>query len=151
MTNTLTALLALTGALTTPGFAQHLGVSVGYARMTGLIGGQNSSEGVAVRVGAELNPRSIFRLGVEAGMDRLNENRAFAETPCLHPAGGTATCYLSSRERDTGWSLALTLRAGPNTGQVRPYVLAGLGVLSVRTRGSTVATDSTGAHLPNFE
>jgi opacity protein-like surface antigen len=119
--------------------------------MTGQIGSRDSNEGITVRAGAELNPRSTVRFGVEAGMDRLNENRQFTQTTCLHPAGGTATCYFNSRDRDTGWSLALTLRAGPKVGQVRPYILAGLGVLSVRTRSSSVATDSTGAHLTNFE
>ena len=35
--------------------------------------------------------------------------------------------------------------------QVRPYVLVGLGFLSVRARSRSTATDSTGAHLTNFE
>jgi hypothetical protein len=131
--------------------AQRLGVSVGYSRMTGEIGSLDSNEGVALRVGAELNPRSIVRFGVEAGMDRLNETHQFTQITCLHPAGGTATCYSNSRDRDTGWSLALTLWAGPKAGQVRPYILAGLGVLSVRTRSRSETTDSTGAHLTNFE
>jgi hypothetical protein len=147
----LTVLLILTASLSTPAFAQRLGVSVGYSRVTGRIGSLDSNEGIAVRVGAELNPRSIVRFGVEAGMDRLNDHRRFAQTTCFHPAGGMATCYFNSRERDTGWSLAALLRAGPNAGQIRPYVLAGLGVLSTRTRSSATVTDSTGAHLPNFE
>jgi hypothetical protein len=157
MTNTdsiarrLTALIVLTASLSTPGFAQRLGVSVGYSRMTGEIGSLASNEGIAVRVGAELNPRSIFRVGVEAGMDRHNEHSGSALISCLHPAGGTATCYFNSRERDTGWSLAAILRAGPNAGQIRPYVLVGLGFLSVRARSKSTATDSTGAHLTNFE
>lgn len=147
----LTALLILTAALTTPAFAQRLGVSVGYSRMTGRIGSLDSNEGITLRAGAELNPGSTFRFGVEAGLDRLNENRRFSQSSCLHPAGGTATCYFNSRDRDSGWSLAALLRGGPNTGQVRPYVLAGLGVVSTRTRSSSTVTDSTGAHLPNFE
>ena len=144
-------LFALAALVSSTASAQRLGVSVGYSRMTGQLGNLDSNEGIAVRVGAELNPRSLFRLGVEAGMERLNENRRFIQTSCLHPAGGTATCYFNSRDRDTGWSLAAILRAGPTAGRVRPYVLAGLGILSVRTRSSNVATDSTGAHLTNFE
>jgi hypothetical protein len=151
MTNTLTALILLTTALSTPALAQRLGVSVGHSRITGRIGSLDSNEGTSLRVGAELNPGSLFRVGFEAGMDRLNEHRRFLQTTCFHPAGGTATCSSNSRDRDTGWSFALTLRAGPNAGRVRPYILAGLGVLSTRTRTSSVATDSTGAHLTNFE
>ncbi len=151
MTKSLAALTILTASLTAPAFAQRLGVSVGYSRMTGQIGSLDSNEGITVRAGAELNPHSTVRFGVEAGMDRLNQNRQFTQTTCLHPAGGTATCYFTSRDRDTGWSLALTLRGGPKAGQVRPYILAGLGVLSVRTRSIAEAIDSTGAHLTNFE
>lgn len=134
-----------------PAAAQRFGVSAGYTRTTGQFGDELSNEGVSVRVGAELNPRSIVRFGVEAGMDRLNENRQFNQGSCLHPAGGTATCYSNSRNRDTGWSFAATVRAGPNGGTVRPYILAGLGVLSTRTRSRNTTTDSTGAHLSNFE
>jgi len=151
MTKTLTALAILTASLAAPAFAQRLGVSVGYSRMTGEIGSLNSNEGMTFRAGAELNPGSTIRFGVEAGMDRLNQNRQFTQTTCVHPAGGTATCYFDSRDRDTGWSLALTARAGPRAGPVRPYILAGLGALSVRTRSRFTATDSTGAHLGNFE
>lgn len=157
MTNThsrarrLAALILLAASLATPAFAQRLGVSVGYSRMNGPIGNEQSNEGIAVRVGAELNPRSTFRFGVEASLDRLNDSRRFTQTSCIHPAGGTATCYFNSQDRDTGWSFAATLRAGPKAGQVRPYILAGLGVLSVRTHSSSVASDSTGAHLTNFE
>lgn len=147
----LTTLIVLTASLTTPGFAQRLGVSVGYSRMTGDIGSLDSNEGITVRVGAELNPGSMFRFGVEAGMDRYNKNRQLSPIPCEHPAGGTATCYFDSRDRDTGLSLAAIVRAGPNTGRVRPYVLAGLGVLGVRTGTSTLVSDSTGTRLPNFE
>lgn len=147
----LTALIVLTASLTTPAFAQRLGVSVGYSRMNGDIGSLVSNEGIAVRVGAELNPGSTFRFGVEAGMDRYNQNRQLSPIPCDHPAGGTATCHFDSRDRDTGLSLAAIVRAGPNTGRVRPYVLAGFGVLGVRTRTSTLARDSTGTRLPNFE
>jgi hypothetical protein len=147
----LTAQIFLTASLAAPAFAQRLGVSVGYSRMTGQIGNLESNEGIALRAGAELNPRSLFRFGVEAGMDRLNENRRFTQTTCLHPAGGTATCFFNSRDRDTGWSFAVTVRAGPTAGQVRPYLLAGLGALSVRTRSRSTVTDSTGAHLTNFE
>jgi hypothetical protein len=150
-TRLLTALIVLTATLTAPGFAQRLGVSVGYSRMTGQVGNPDSNEGIALRAGAELNPGSTVRFGVEAGMDRLNESRRSGQTTCVHPAGGTATCYFNSRDRDTGGSFALTLRAGPKAGQVRPYILAGLGVLSVRTRSRFTATDSTGAHLTNFE
>jgi opacity protein-like surface antigen len=141
----------LTASLVAPATAQRLGVSVGYSRMTGQIGSLESNEGITLRAGAELNPRSTIRFGVEAGMDRLNQNRQFTQTTCVHPAGGTATCYFNSRDRDTGWSLALTVRGGRKAGQVRPYILAGLGVLSVRTRSRFTATDSTGAHLTNFE
>lgn len=147
----LPVLIVLTASLSTPAFAQRLGVSVGYSRITGRIGDLNSNEGITLRAGAELNPNSTVRFGVEAGMDRLNEHRRFTQTSCFHPAGGTATCSFNSRDRDTGWSFAATLRAGPKAGHVRPYVLAGLGVLSTRTRSSSTATDSTGAHLPNFE
>ena len=151
MTKTLTALTILTASLPALGSAQRLGASVGYSRMTGPIGSQDSNEGIAVRAGAELNPRSTFRFGVEAGMDRLNQTRQFTATSCVHPAGGTATCYFTGRDRDTGWSLAAILRAGPKAGQLRPYILAGLGLLSVRTRSRAEAIDSTGAHLTNFE
>jgi hypothetical protein len=144
-------LLALATLASSSASAQRLGVSVGYSRIPGQIGHYFSNEGIAVRAGAELNPGSIFRVGVEAGMDRLNESRQFSQISCLHPAGGTATCYFNSRNRDTGWSFAAILRAGPKSGRVRPYILAGLGVMSVRTRGSSMVTDSTGAHLTNFE
>lgn len=147
----LIALAVLTVLTATPASAQRLGVSVGYSRMTGQIGSPDSDEGVALRVGAELNPGSLVRFGLEAGMDRLNQNRRFTSTTCIHPAGGTATCNFNSSDRDIGWSFAATLRAGPRTGQVRPYILAGLGALSVRTRSRAEATDSTGAHLTNFE
>jgi opacity protein-like surface antigen len=147
----LTALILLSASLTAPASAQRLGVSVGYSRMTGPIGNQDSDEGITVHAGAELNPGSLVRFGVEAGLDRLNENRRFFATTCFHPAGGMATCYFNSRDRDTGWSLGTTARVGPKQGQVRPYLLAGLGVLSVRTRSTSTATDSTGAHLTNFE
>lgn len=151
MRKTHTILLALATLASSSASAQRLGVSVGYSRMTGQIGNLDSSEGISVRVGAELNPGSTVRFGVEVGMDRLNENRRFTQTTCFHPAGGTATCYFNSRDRDTGWSLAATARVGPKQGQVRPYLLVGLGALSVRTRSSATATDSTGAHLTNFE
>jgi hypothetical protein len=151
ITRRLTTLIVLTASLTTPGFAQRLGVSVGYSRMTGDIGSLVSNEGITVRAGAELNPGSTLQFGIEAGMDRYNQNRQLSPIPCDHPAGGTATCHFDSRDRDTGLSLAVIVRAGPNTGLVRPYVLAGFGVLGVRTRSSTLARDSTGTRLPNFE
>ena len=119
--------------------------------MTGDIGSLNSNEGITVRAGAELNPNSTFRVGVEAGMDLLNANRQLSWIPCEHPAGGTATCYFDSRDRDIGLSLAAIVRAGPNTGRVRPYVLAGFGVLGVRTRSRTLVNDSTGASLTSFD
>lgn len=157
MTNThstirrFTALLILTASLTTPAFAQRLGVSVGYSRMAGDIGSLVSNEGITLRAGAEVNPGATFRFGLEAGMDLYNQNRQLGSLPCDHPAGGTATCYFDSRNRDTGLSLAAIVRAGPNTGPVRPYVLAGFGILGVRTGTSTLANDSTGTRLPNFE
>lgn len=144
-------LLALAALAPSGAAAQRLGVSVGYSRMTGEIGSLESNEGVSFRIGAELNPRSTVRFGVEGGIDRLNQNRQFTQTSCIHPAGGTATCYFTGRERDTGWSLALTARGGPKAGPVRPYILAGLGILSVRTRSTSEVVDSTGAHLDNFE
>lgn len=147
----LAALILLTASLAAPAFAQRFGVSAGYTRMPGPIGKRESNEGLAFRVGAELNPGSVVRFGFEAGMDRLNEDRLLGQTSCVHPAGGLATCYFDSRNRDTGWSLAAVLRAGPAAGQVRPYILAGLGAMSVRTRSRDQVTDSTGAHLTNFE
>ena len=150
MQKTLLILLAL-ATLASTASAQRFGFSVGYSRIPGRIGDANSNEGIGVRAGFELNPRSVVRFGFEAGIDRLNENRRFSQTNCLHPAGGTATCYFDSRDRDTGLSLAAILRAGPNAGTVRPYALLGLEIMSVRTRGRSVVTDSTGAHLPNFE
>lgn len=151
MRKTHTILLALATLISSPASAQRLGLSVGYSRIPGPIGDANSNEGIGVRVGVELNPRSVVRFGFEAGIDRLNENRRFTQISCFHPAGGTATCYFDSRERDTGLSLVAILRAGPNAGTLRPYALLGLEVMSVRTRGRSVVTDSTGAHLPNFE
>src|SRR5687767_6483927 len=65
MTNNLIALI-LTTALSTPALAQRLGVSVGHSRMTGRIGNFDSNEGTTLRVGAELNPNSLFRVGFEA-------------------------------------------------------------------------------------
>jgi hypothetical protein len=151
MRKTHTLLLALLALASSTASAQRLGLSVGYTRIPGRIGDANSNEGIGVRAGFELNPRSIFRFGFEAGMDRLNESRRFSQTSCLHPAGGTATCHFDSRDRDTGLSISAILRAGPNAGTVRPYALLGLEVMSVRTRGRAVVTDSTGAHLTNFE
>ena len=147
----LTALTLLTACLTAPAFAQRIGVSVGYSRMTGHLGHQSSNEGIGVRAGAELNPGSTVRFGVEVGIDRLNEARQFTQVSCFHPAGGTATCFFDARDRDIGWSLAATARIGPKAGQVRPYLLAGLGALSVRDRSRVTVTDSTVAHLTNFE
>jgi hypothetical protein len=150
MQKTSLILLAL-ATLASTASAQRFGFSVGYSRIPGRIGDANSNEGIGVRAGFELNPRSVVRFGFEAGIDRLNEHRRFTQTSCLHPAGGTATCSFDSRDRDTGLSLAAILRAGPNAGTVRPYALLGVEVMSVRTRGRSVVTDSTGAHLPNFE
>ena len=144
-------LLALATLASSTASAQRFGLSVGYSRIPGRIGDANSNEGIGVRAGFELNPGSVVRFGFEAGVDRLNENRRFTQTSCFHPAGGTATCYFDSRDRDTGLSLAAILRAGPNAGTVRPYALVGLQAMSVRTRGRSEVTDSTGAHLPNFE
>jgi hypothetical protein len=101
--------------------------------------------------GVELNPGSTVRFGVEVGIDRLNEARQFTQITCFHPAGGTATCSFDARDRDIGWSLAAIARIGPKAGQVRPYLLAGLGALSVRDRSRVTVTDSTGARLTNFE
>jgi hypothetical protein len=151
MRKTHTILLALATLASSTASAQRLGLSVGYSRISGRIGDANSNEGIGVRAGFELNPRSIVRLGFEAGMDRLNESRRFSQTTCFHPAGGTATCSFDSRDRDIGLSIGAILRGGPNTGTVRPYALLGLEVMSVRTRGRQVVTDSTGAHLTNFE
>ena len=144
-------LIALAALLPSTASAQRFGVSVGYTRIPGRIGDVNSNEGIGFRAGVELNPGSRFRVGLEAGVDRLNEVQRSSQTSCIHPAGGTATCHFSSRDRDTGLSLSAILRAGPNTGTVRPYALLGLQVMSVRRRGSQVVTDSTGAHLTNFE
>jgi hypothetical protein len=144
-------LLALATLASSTASAQRFGLSVGYSRIPGPIGDATSDEGIGVRAGFELNPRSILRFGFEAGIDRLNESRRFSQTSCLHPAGGTATCSFDSRDRDTGLSIAAILRAGPNAGPVRPYALLGLEAMSVRTRGRQTVTDSTGAHLPNFE
>lgn len=151
MRKTHTILLALAALASSTASAQRLGLSVGYSRIPGRIGDFNSNEGIGVRAGFELNPRSRFRFGFEAGMDRLNESRRFSETTCFHPAGGTATCHFDSRDRDIGLSIAAILRAGPNAGTVRPYALLGLEAMSVRTRSRQVVTDSTGAHLTNFE
>ena len=151
MRKTHIVLLALATLASSTASAQRFGLSVGYSRIPGRIGDANSNEGIGVRAGFELNPGSVGRFGVDAGVDRLNENRRFTQTSCFHPAGGTATCYFDSRDRDTGLSLAAILRAGPNAGTVRPYALVGLQAMSGRTRGRSVVTDSTGAHLPNFE
>ena len=151
MRKTHTILLALATLACSTASAQRLGLSVGYSRIPGRIGDANSNEGIGIRAGFELNPRSVLRFGFEAGFDRLNESRRFTQTSCFHPAGGTATCYFDSRDRDTGLSLAAILRAGPNAGTVRPYALLGLEAMSVRTRGRQIVTDSTGAHLTNFE
>src|SRR5688500_19228854 len=145
-----TILLPISTLITSTASAQRLGLSVGYSRIPGRIGDANSNEGIGVRAGFELTPRSVLRFGFEAGIDRLNESRRFSQTSCVHPAGGTATCHFDSRDRDTGLSIAAILRAGPNAGTVRPYALLGLEVMSVRARGRQVVTDSTGANLTNF-
>lgn len=147
----ITRLLALAALLPTPAAAQRFGLAVGFVRMPGQIGNFDSDEGLALRLGAELNPKSVLRFGFEAGVDRLNQYRSFSQVSCLNPAGGTATCYFNSRSRDTGWSLSAILRAGPTTGSVRPYALLGVQLLSVRSKSSVVASDNTGARLPNFE
>lgn len=144
-------LLALAALAPSTASAQRLGVSVGYTRISGRIGNLDSDKGIGLRAGVELNPRSIFRFGFEAGMDRLNESHRVFQTSCIHPAGGTATCTFDSSDRDIALSLSAILRAGPNTGTVRPYALLGVQVMSVRTRSRSVVTDSTGAHLTNFE
>ncbi|HEU5219548.1 MAG TPA: outer membrane beta-barrel protein [Gemmatimonadales bacterium] len=150
-TRLIALLLGLLASTPFDAAAQRLGLSVGYTKLPGSLGDSRSDEGIALRLGAELNPRSMLRFGFEAGMERLNEIRYGFTTSCIHPAGGTATCSFDSRYRDTAWSLAAILRAGPNAGPVRPYVLLGVGVLSVRTHTRSTTTDSTGAHLTNFE
>lgn len=147
----LAPLLGLALSLPLPAAAQRFGVAVGYSRMTGQIGSSQSDEGLAVRAGVDLNPGSVIRFGFEAGMERQNEARWTSQSACVLPGGGQGTCHFDSRERDTGWSLAALLRAGPRSGTLRPYALAGVQFLTVRTHGRAVVTDGSGAHLPNFE
>ena len=130
--------------------AQTLEIAAGYARTGGRIGDPNSTHGPSFRVGLDLLRRRVVSLGLEAGLDFQDEARYTSTNNCLLPGGGTGTCTTDTRNRDLGRTAALVVRARIPSGRVSPYLLAGLGIISVREHERSVTTDATGAVLSNF-
>jgi hypothetical protein len=122
--------LALFALALTPvaGLAQAPRLTLGYTSMPGRLGEPQSDRGLAFRVGFDLT---------------------FDET-CALPTGGTGTCHFDETARDTGWSVGTLLRIHPFGGEARPYLLAGVGFLKIRTRRVVDAVDDSGNTLPNF-
>jgi hypothetical protein len=130
--------------------AQQVSLGAGYTEMPGRIGDSQSEHGLLVRLGVDLRSGERFTWGLEGAIERLNEARNQTTSSCIVPGGGTGTCRLDRRSRDTGWSLGTTLRISANDAPVRPYALVGLGLLTVRTWEQQVVTDAQGGALPNF-
>jgi len=135
-----------------PAESQQIGVTAGYVKMPGRIGDTRSDQGIAARLGLHLGVRRLIGLRFEVGVDRLNEHFSETSNPsCLLPGGGTGACFFRSWTRDLGLSANAIATIQARTGKATPYVLAGLGVLSVRTHQRAEARDIDGNRLPNFE
>ena len=134
-----------------PARAQQFGVTAGYVKMSGRIGDSRSDQGIAARLGLHLGVRRLIGLRFEVGVDRLNEYFSEGNSSCLLPGGGTGTCFFKNWTRDVGLSANAIATIQARTGKATPYVLAGLGILSVRTHGRAEARDSAGNRLSNFE
>jgi len=149
------AALLFAGAVTWPAAAarsQQIGAAAGYVSMPGRIGDSRSDHGVAGRAGLYLGARSLIGVGFEIEYDRLNQIFSeFAEPNCVLPGGGTGACFFQTWNRDVGLSASVIPRLQTRVGKALPYVLAGLGVLSVREYSRTEARDAAGNRLPNFE
>jgi hypothetical protein len=144
--------LALFALALTPvaGLAQAPRLTLGYTSIPGRLGEPQSDHGLAFRVGFDPIRGQGVSWSIEGGVDRLNEfRRAFDET-CALPTGGTGTCHFDETARDTGWSVGTLLRIHPFGGEARPYLLAGVGFLKIRTRRVVDAVDDSGNTLPNF-
>ena len=154
MNNTNGVALLLAGALllaAPPAQSQQFGVTAGYVKMSGRIGDSRSDHGIAARLGLHLGVRRLIGLRFEVGVDRLNEHFSEGNSSCILPGGGTGSCFFKNWNRDLGLSANAIATIQARTGKATPYVLAGLGVLSVRTHGRTEARDSDGNRLSNFE
>jgi hypothetical protein len=153
MRMSITALLA--GAVllaAVPAESQQLGVTAGYVRMPGPIGDSRSDHGIAARLGMHLGARRLIGLRFEVGVDRLNEDFSESSNPsCVLPGGGTGACFFRSWTRDVGFSANALATIQARTGKAAPYLLVGLGGLSVRTHQRVEARDAGGNRLPNFE
>lgn len=130
--------------------AQRLSISGGYSSMPGRIGSRESDRGPLLRVGVDLRTASRLSWTIEGQMERHNESRRTSTSTCVLPGGGNGNCHFTSSDRDNTWSLGSVLRYEVASGAVRPYALAGVGMLWVRTKGSTVAVDDAGTVLTNF-
>lgn len=148
-------ILLLAGANALPSesaLSQQVGLAAGYVRMPGRIGEFNSDHGFAARLGVYLGESSLIGVGFEVGYDRLNEVFHQSSDPnCLLPGGGAGTCTFQSWNRDMGLSASVIARLQARVGKTRPYMLAGIGVLSVREYSRSEVRDANGNRLPNFE
>lgn len=135
-----------------PAESQQVGVAAGYVRMPGRIGDSRSDHGLASRLGVYLGASSLIGVGFEIGFDRLNQDFSESSSPaCLLPGGGTGPCFFKSWTRDLGLSISAIAKLQTRVGRTTPYVLAGLGVMKVRTQQRSEARDENGNRLPNFE
>lgn len=130
--------------------AQQLSLGAGYTKMEGRLGDAQSDHGMVLRLGVDLVSRAHLTWALEGGVERLNEIHRASSTTCILPGGATGPCHFDIRSRDTGFSLATTLRLAPSGGAVRPYALVGVGYLNVRQRERQQVTDDNGTTLPNF-
>lgn len=133
-----------------PLLAQGFSVAAGYGKVLGSVGDGQSDRGGLARIGVTLAARGALLWSVEGEVHRQNEHRIQATNDCLRPDASVGPCFFDSRWRDTGWSLGANLRIHGGAGGLRPYALVGLGVMSVRTRSTSVAVDELGNDLPNF-
>jgi hypothetical protein len=146
----LSAALCLTLALAPASAAQSIGLAAGYTKIPGRLGDTRSDHGLALRLGLDLTGGRRVRLALEAGYDRLNPLANRFRTDCVLPGGGTGPCDFDRRVRDHGLSLSLLTRIRANRAAVTPYLLIGIGVLSVRTHEWQEVRDAAGTLLPNF-
>lgn len=130
--------------------SQQVSVAAGYTSMPGRLGHVRSDNGPALRVGVDLLGGRVLTWTLEGGVDRLNAVRDETTLSCIVQGGATDTCTFTSRQRDTGLSLASIFRLHLGTGPVRPYLLAGFGYLRVRSPYREETFDSGGNLLPNF-
>jgi hypothetical protein len=145
-------LLGVVSVLPRPGVTQQVGAAAGYVSMPGRIGNAQSDHGLAARGGLYLGSGKLIGVGLELGYARLNQIfTEFSDPNCLLPGGGTGTCSFKSWYRDAGFSGSVIPRLQTRIGNAMPYVLAGLGVLSVREHSRSEVRDAAGNRLTNFE